>query len=46
MWFAKADERDGIFLISNPDFTALKLPLAKERRCVAVATRDAGILQS
>ena len=29
MWFAKIDGRDGTFVISNPDFTALKLPLAK-----------------
>jgi hypothetical protein len=29
MWFAKAAEGDGTFLISNPDFTALKLPLAE-----------------
>lgn len=29
MWSAKIDGRDGTFLISNPDFTALKLPLAK-----------------
>jgi len=30
MWFAKIDGRDGTFLVSNPDFTALKLPLGKE----------------
>jgi hypothetical protein len=29
MWFAKTDERDGTFVISNPDYTALKLPLTK-----------------
>ena len=29
MWFAKVDGREGTFVISNPDFTALKLPLAK-----------------
>jgi uncharacterized protein DUF4340 len=29
MWFAMIDGRDGTFVISNPDFTALKLPLAK-----------------
>jgi hypothetical protein len=28
MWFAKTDERDGTFVISNPDFNALKLPIA------------------
>ena len=29
MWYAKIDEREGTFVISNPDLTALKLPLAK-----------------
>ena len=29
MWFAKVDGRDGTLVISNPDFTAFKLPLAK-----------------
>lgn len=28
MWFAQTDERDGTFVISNPDFNALRLPLA------------------
>ncbi len=28
MWFAKTDDREGTFVISNPDFTALRLPLA------------------
>jgi hypothetical protein len=27
MWFAKLDEREGTFVISNPDMNALKLPL-------------------
>lgn len=27
MWFAKLDEREGTFVISNPDANALKLPL-------------------
>jgi hypothetical protein len=27
MLFAKADEREGTFVISNPDLNALKLPL-------------------
>jgi hypothetical protein len=27
MWFAKVDEREGVFIISNPDLNALKLPL-------------------
>jgi hypothetical protein len=29
MWFAKVDEREGAFLISNPDLNALKLPLVQ-----------------
>ena len=29
MWFAKVDGRDGTFVIGNPDFTALKLPLVR-----------------
>ena len=41
MWFAKADGRDGTFLLSNPDFTAFKLPLAKSAAAVALAERDA-----
>jgi hypothetical protein len=28
MWFARTDERDGTFVISNPDFSAMRLPLA------------------
>ena len=27
MWFARTDERDGTFVISNPDFSVLRLPL-------------------
>ena len=27
MWFGKVDEREGAFVINNPDFNALKLPL-------------------
>jgi len=27
MWFARIDEREGTFVISNPDFNALRLPL-------------------
>jgi hypothetical protein len=26
MWFARTDERDGTFVISNPDFNAMRLP--------------------
>jgi hypothetical protein len=28
MWFGKTDEGEGTFVISNPDFNALKLPIA------------------
>ena len=27
MWFARIDEREGTFVMSNPDFNALRLPL-------------------
>jgi hypothetical protein len=27
MWFAHTDEREGTFVMSNPDFNALRLPL-------------------
>lgn len=27
MWFARTDEREGVFVTSNPDFNALRLPL-------------------
>ncbi|MDQ6625968.1 MAG: DUF4340 domain-containing protein [Verrucomicrobiota bacterium] len=30
MWFARVEGRDGIAVISNPDFNALRLPLAPE----------------
>ncbi len=29
MWYAQVDGRDGTFIISNPDFSALRLPLVK-----------------
>jgi hypothetical protein len=29
MWFSKVDEREGTFVISNPDLDALKLPLVQ-----------------
>ncbi len=35
MWFAKVDGRDGTFVMSNPDFTALKLPLLKDAAAVS-----------
>ena len=28
MWFARTDEREGTFVLSNPDLNALRLPLA------------------
>ncbi len=28
MWFAKTDERDGTFIVNNPDFNAFRLPMA------------------
>lgn len=28
MWFGRTDEREGTFVISNPDFNALRLPIA------------------
>jgi hypothetical protein len=27
MWFARTDEREGTFVLSNPDFNALRLPI-------------------
>jgi hypothetical protein len=27
MWFARSDEREGTFILSNPDLNAFKLPL-------------------
>ena len=29
MWYARVEGRDGIFIINNPDFNALRLPLAE-----------------
>jgi hypothetical protein len=29
MWFARVDEREGTFVISNPDFNGLRLPIVK-----------------
>ena len=29
MWFARVDEREGTFVIGNPDLSALRLPLVK-----------------
>ncbi|CAN5575483.1 hypothetical protein BH20VER1_BH20VER1_27070 [soil metagenome] len=30
MWYARVEGRDGIFVLSNPDFNALRLPLRPE----------------
>lgn len=30
MWYARVEGRDGVFVISNPDFNALRLPLSPE----------------
>ena len=30
MWFGRVEGRDGVFVINNPDFNALRLPLAEE----------------
>ncbi len=38
MWFARTDEREGTFVISNPDFNALRLPLVAEPTPAAVAS--------
>jgi len=35
MWFARVDEREGTFVISNPDFNALRLPLVTTPAAVA-----------
>lgn len=30
MWYGRVEGRDGVFILSNPDFNALRLPLAPE----------------
>jgi hypothetical protein len=30
MWYARVEGRDGIFVLNNPDFNALRLPLRPE----------------
>ncbi|MEO5718480.1 MAG: hypothetical protein ABIR29_07905, partial [Chthoniobacterales bacterium] len=42
MWFAQVEGRDGTFVISNPDFTALKLPLMKATPSAAPTPSMAG----
>ena len=41
MWYARVDEREGTFVINNPDFTALKLPLAKAAAATPSASATA-----
>ncbi|MDP9098038.1 MAG: DUF4340 domain-containing protein [Verrucomicrobiota bacterium] len=38
MWFAKTDEREGTFVLSNPDLNAFKLPLVAMPSPTPVAT--------
>jgi hypothetical protein len=38
MWFAKTDERQGTFVLSNPDVSAFRLPLIKAELPTASAT--------
>jgi Domain of unknown function (DUF4340) len=41
MWFARTDEREGTFVISNPDLNALKLPLVAAPSPTPAATASA-----
>ena len=38
MWFARTDEREGTFVISNPDLNAFKLPLVAMPNASPVAS--------
>jgi len=38
MWFARADEREGTFVLSNPDFNALRSPLVATPAAAASPT--------
>jgi hypothetical protein len=38
MWFAKVDEREGTFVVNNPDLNALKLPLVQTATPSSTAT--------
>jgi len=42
MWFARTDEREGTFVLNNPDFNALRLPLADTLAVVNPAASAAG----
>jgi hypothetical protein len=43
MWSAKVDEREGAFAISNPDYTALRLPIAQSPAPSTAATASPSI---
>ena len=38
MWFAQTDEREGTFVMSNPDFSTLRLPLVATPTATPAAT--------
>jgi hypothetical protein len=46
MWYAKADEREGTFVISQPDLNALKLPLAKAAPAAPASSPAASVTPS
>jgi hypothetical protein len=41
MWFARTDEHEGTFVLSNPDLNAFKLPLAAAPSPTASAPANA-----
>jgi len=43
MWFARVDERDGTFIINNPDLNALKLPVVQPPASSPSPTTDANV---
>jgi hypothetical protein len=43
MWSAKVDGRDGAFAISNPDYTALRLPMAQSPAPSTAATASPSV---
>jgi hypothetical protein len=38
MWYARVEGRNGVFILSNPDFNALRLPLVEAPPAPAAAT--------
>ena len=38
MWYARVDGRDGVFILNNPDFNALRLPLGPETPAAPAAS--------